>query len=748
MTEPQELMTAHRAAELIAAHSEEVGTPSSDMPLLSVCVVTYNHAKFIREALDGVYMQQTPFPFEVVAGDDRSTDGTTEIVLDYRARFPNQTRVLLAKENLGRYTGNGRLNFVRTLQACRGRYVALLEGDDSWTEPRKLHKQVALLDRYPSWSLVFHPVQYDFDEPGRSPERIPRQAKPISGVEEVLGDHLIQTCSMVLRRAKLPPLPDWYFQLAMGDRPLCLLLAEQGAVGFLDEVMAKYRAHGGGLWWSTAARHKAREELRMYEVFRAHLQGRYDRLVTGQMTRLLAQLSCLSEREGDRDAAARYLSRLVQLLVDRSEETASVVGGFMAELAALPVISPDGDRLVLVSNAQERQIQKLEEENRILRDHLRLFETHPVLGPLLRLRRALAGIDPPNNRREAVANMLRTGVERAVETLRRQRRRPVSPGQGDAAVPVAGGPGVTQRHDASDPLVPILLGDTAGRSGTTLLMVLLGTSPAVAFERVYPFESRYLTYLLHRAMLLKGWIQPSGEWNASTVLERDLSCLRAYPNGRSPLLVTPEGTPPFWLRCFLSTWRNFSEVASETSQLRGDGDTQVPLVYYAEKSPRWCYDQLSSLVPLRGIHLVRDPRDVLLSALAFDRKRGTADWSPEPSESLASFVTRRMPVVRDRLQRVLFFQRAGDPGRDIVVRYEDMVLDLSATAKRIGAWLAIELDADSAIRASSSFLASHATSSGPQASVFRWKRELPEGINSIYVEHLHEELEALGYDLS
>ena len=177
------------------------------------------------------------------------------------------------------------------------------------------------------------------------------------------------------------------------------------------------------------------------------------------------------------------------------------------------------------------------------------------------------------------------------------------------------------------------------------------------------------------------------------------------------------------------------------------GRSQQRPRYYAEKVPRWCYELLHKWLPIRGIYLLRDPRDVLLSALAFDEKRGLRGWSPNPGQPLDEFVRQSMPIVRDRLQQAIAFLRPQSPETQILVRYEDMALDLKGTAKRLGNWLSVPLDAEATLAVSRKFLNRHSTSADPQASVKRWKRELPQGINAIYVEHLSMELLQLGYDL-
>ena len=114
---------------------------SMPTPIVSVRSSVYNHAPYIRECIEGVLMQKTDFPFEYIIGEDFSTDGTREIVMEYAEKYPHIIRVLTADQNVG-----GKANGVRCIRSCRGKYIAICEGDDCWTDPGKLKRQVALLE--------------------------------------------------------------------------------------------------------------------------------------------------------------------------------------------------------------------------------------------------------------------------------------------------------------------------------------------------------------------------------------------------------------------------------------------------------------------------------------------------------------------------------------------------------------------------------------------------------------------------
>jgi len=111
-------------------------------PLVSVCMITYNHEPFIRQCIDGVLMQKTNFPFFLVIGEDYSTDNTRGVCEDYFHLYPQQIKLLPSDRNLGIIP-----NFIRTIEACDSKYIAFCEGDDYWTDPLKLQKQVDFFGR-------------------------------------------------------------------------------------------------------------------------------------------------------------------------------------------------------------------------------------------------------------------------------------------------------------------------------------------------------------------------------------------------------------------------------------------------------------------------------------------------------------------------------------------------------------------------------------------------------------------------
>jgi glycosyltransferase involved in cell wall biosynthesis len=246
-------------------------SPRQDAALaVSVLVVTYNHARFVRQALDSAIAQRLPQPFEVLVSEDCSTDGTREIVQEYAKRHPHLVRLLLSERNL-----HSNEVVARGVRAARGRYVAVLDGDDYWTSDDKLGAQVAFLDVRPDVTICFHNVQV-VDEHSQTTGRLwnaPGQPE-VSGLHELLRGNFIATSSVVYRRAAVSEIPAWYGGFfPVTDWPLHVLYAREGRIGYLDRTLGAYRLHGGGLFSTLGEREKLEANADFYRRLRAFSPG-------------------------------------------------------------------------------------------------------------------------------------------------------------------------------------------------------------------------------------------------------------------------------------------------------------------------------------------------------------------------------------------------------------------------------------------------------------------------------------------
>lgn len=219
-------------------------------PKVSICCLAYNHAKFIRKALDGFVMQKTNFPFEVIIHDDASTDGTADIIREYADKYPEIIKPIYQTEN--QYSKGKSISKNFLWPHVQGEYLAMNEGDDYWTDENKLQKQVDYLDAHPDVSVCFHPVQVIWED-GSQPDSIfplpkYRFNKTILTLEDLLKHNFIQTNSVVYRWRLKENEELFPTGILPGDYFLHLLHAQVGKIAFLPDIMSVYRRHAGGIW--------------------------------------------------------------------------------------------------------------------------------------------------------------------------------------------------------------------------------------------------------------------------------------------------------------------------------------------------------------------------------------------------------------------------------------------------------------------------------------------------------------------
>lgn len=265
---------------------------------VSVLVMTYNHEKFISRALESVAMQETNFEFEILISEDCSTDGTREIVLDFEKAHPNKVRLLLSEQNI-----HSNEIVVRGIQAARGQFIALLDGDDYWISPHKLQKQVDFLESHPECSLCFHNARIYHEAEGREGRNwTPPDQKEISTLEDIWMGNFIATCSTMFRRGVIGTIPSWYNDFfPITDWPLHILNAEHGNIGYIDEVMGVYRYHPGGLYSPFSETKKQQETLKFYRTMNKNLKYRYNKFVKIAISRYFFEWAEEYRNRGDYD---------------------------------------------------------------------------------------------------------------------------------------------------------------------------------------------------------------------------------------------------------------------------------------------------------------------------------------------------------------------------------------------------------------------------------------------------------------
>ncbi len=261
-------------------------TGDSDI-MVSVVILTYNHERFIGEAIESVLMQKTDFPCELIIAEDCSTDGTRDVIRRYWERYPGRIRVLLNRHNIG-----GRRTSVRAYRTCRGRYLIRFDGDDYWTCPEKLQRQVDLMEAHPEHALCFHSVEVVWDDGSRENMRFrPVEVKETYTLADFLDHCIPAACSVLYRRGVFDGYPAWYFTPPVGDWPGHILYAQHGTIGYIDEPMGVWRHHGGGVHSMKANTHKMRIAIEVLRRFRCVIDREYQGVINRSLCRHYCQMA-------------------------------------------------------------------------------------------------------------------------------------------------------------------------------------------------------------------------------------------------------------------------------------------------------------------------------------------------------------------------------------------------------------------------------------------------------------------------
>lgn len=264
-------------------------------PLVSICCITYNQEAYIRDALEGFLRQKTTFLYEVLIHDDASTDGTADVIRAYAGQYPDRIKPILQSRNQysqGITNISGLFNFPR----AAGRYIAMCEGDDYWTDADKLQRQVDYMEAHPDCALCFHSAAIELQERAVTERRMrPYRGSRIVTPEEMIGKKSgYPTASLLFRTEMVKALPDFYNQAPLADIPLQLLAAARGYGYYFDRDMCVYRLGGAASWTTMMKQGNYEQKQRqyflqmqaMYQGFDEYSNGRFSDTVKEAVRRI------------------------------------------------------------------------------------------------------------------------------------------------------------------------------------------------------------------------------------------------------------------------------------------------------------------------------------------------------------------------------------------------------------------------------------------------------------------------------
>lgn len=279
-------------------------------PLVSVVVPTYQHAAYIEQCIQGILMQETTFPVEVLIGEDESTDGTREICQRLAEEHPERIRLFLRNRKdvlyiMGRPTG--RANFLALLSEARGKYIALCEGDDHWTDPLKLQEQVEALEADPAAVACFTNAwnQRGAERTEYLDGRYTKIPGPRVEQHELVNAQGLPTCTFVCRADQLFPLPELLRRTPTADTIMYTHLSNFGHFIYLPQITAVRHMHPGGILSLTSIANRRLVTLRSLPYM--------DQVSHGKQHRVLAARELYEAHAGWAQCLSDYEPELARL---------------------------------------------------------------------------------------------------------------------------------------------------------------------------------------------------------------------------------------------------------------------------------------------------------------------------------------------------------------------------------------------------------------------------------------------------
>lgn len=281
---------------------------SKIFPLVSVLCQAYNHGKYIEQCLNGILMQKTSFPFEVLVHDDASTDDTADVVREFELRYPEIIKPIY--QTVNQYSQKKKVFSRIQLPRATGKYIAICEGDDYWTDPGKLQKQVDFLEANKDFAICFHSLNIEnkgmiFDD------LITNDIPDITDIRELTRRNYIPTPTIVFRNRKMQ-LPDWYFECYATDYAFFMLNAKYGKIKKIPDVMAVYRIHESNQWANLPYIEQVRRNINDKFLMTGWFSPEVNMLLKQSFINAVIQFFEIPDNEKSNDENAFYL-KLISL---------------------------------------------------------------------------------------------------------------------------------------------------------------------------------------------------------------------------------------------------------------------------------------------------------------------------------------------------------------------------------------------------------------------------------------------------
>ena len=267
--------------------------------LISVIMITYGHENYLKQAIEGVLMQVCDYRIELIVSDDESPDKTEEVVLDLIKNHENGQWIKYTrhKNNKGLIS-----NFQWAINQGKGKYIAICEGDDYWTNPHKLQKQIDFLEANEDYALSCHNALKLYMGAEKEKELFTnlKENTDIS-LDQIVNSWIMPTGSFVFRKELITPLPEWYSKIYSGDLSLALILRHSGKVYFFSEAMSIYRINligsSASATYGKSLLFVRRQHKLLFEYYNEWTNFKYNQLIISKLKKLQKEIKFLELKE-------------------------------------------------------------------------------------------------------------------------------------------------------------------------------------------------------------------------------------------------------------------------------------------------------------------------------------------------------------------------------------------------------------------------------------------------------------------
>jgi len=267
-----------------------------------------------------------------------------------------------------------------------------------------------------------------------------------------------------------------------------------------------------------------------------------------------------------------------------------------------------------------------------------------------------------------------------------------------------------------------------------MMMELLASNPNIVFDKVYPFEVRFLAYFVKMAQKVEGQNDPK-TWNPETLFDQNFTEFGKFPHKKSQIIDLEVFKSDF----FKSSWNNFSrKVLANQPNV-----TLEKPIYYAEKAPFFVPEYLNKKMFCKNLILLRDPRDEFLSIKAFNKKRGFLAFGWQQEDTDETFAVK---FCNQRKSFLKFFNKVENDKRRFKIRYEDFIEAPHENATSMSDWLSLKLDPSFVFKGQEEFK-HHMTSNSMESTIYKWKKEMSPTLNNIFKDKIGKELSDIGYEI-